>query len=64
MLRGTIILHARSMAKIIYTIKIALFRNQLKEVFKPQMLDFIQSLATLLSLFYAQQMPQMHPSWI
>ena len=40
------------MAKIIYTIKIALFKNQLKEFFKlQQMLDFIQNLATFLSLF-------------
>ena len=42
--------HARWMAKIIYTIKKALFRDQLKELFKPQILHSIQNLATVLSL--------------
>ena len=46
--------HARLMAKIIYTIKIVLFRDQLKEFFKPQMLDSIQNLATFRSLFYVK----------
>ena len=38
--------HACWMAKIIYTIKKALFGDQLKEFFKPQMLDCIQNLVT------------------
>ena len=49
--------HARWMAKIIYTIKVALFKHQLKETFKPQMLDLIHNLATFSSLFYAKFWP-------
>ena len=41
------------MAKIIYTIKIALLGDQLK-VFKPQMFNSIQNLATFLSRFYVK----------
>ena len=44
--------HACWMAKIIYTIETALFRDQLKESFKPRMLaDSIQNFATLTVLF-------------
>ena len=46
--------HARWTAKIIYTIKIALLRDQLKEFFKPQVLDSIQNFATCLSPLYVK----------
>ena len=46
--------HTLWMAKTMYTIKTALFTNQLKEFFKPQMLDFIQNLNTFLTLFYVK----------
>ena len=42
------------MAKIIYTINTGLYRDQLKDFFKLQMLDFVQNLATFLSFFYVK----------
>ena len=45
--------HARWMSKAIYTMKIALFRNQLREVYKED-LDNIVSLAIFLSVFYTK----------
>ena len=44
--------HARWMSKAIYTMKIALFRNQLEEIYED--LDNIVSLAIFLSVFYTK----------
>ena len=46
--------HACWMGKIIYSIKIALFRDQLNDVFEEEVLEKISTLATFLSLFYVQ----------
>ena len=46
--------HARWMSKIIYSIKIALFRDQLHDVFKLELLKKITTLVTFLTLFYVQ----------
>ena len=43
--------HARWMAKTIYFIAIALFRDQLKEFFKSHVLASIQNLAAFISFF-------------
>ena len=45
--------HARWMSKTIYTMKIALFRNQLDEIYEED-LDNIVSLAIFLSVFYTE----------
>ena len=45
--------HARWMSKAIYTMKIALFRNQLEEIYEED-LDNIVSLAIFLSVFYTK----------
>ena len=46
--------HARWMAKVLYTVKIAIFRDQLGDVFDKEDLDMIVSLATFLVLFYVR----------
>jgi len=46
--------HARWMGKIIYSIKITLFRDQLGEVFESDLFHSIQNFATFLALFYVK----------
>jgi len=46
--------HARWMASMIYTIKIALFRDQLVDAFDKAFLDNVVELAIFLSLFYVR----------
>ena len=46
--------HARWMSKAIYTLKIALFRNQLEHIYEVEQLEEIVSLATFLSVFYTK----------
>ena len=44
--------HARWMAKIIYTLKIAIYKDQLKNIFASEFLENIEILAIFLSIFY------------
>ena len=46
--------HARWMAAVIYTIKIALFAHQLTDVFEKWYLDMVVDLAVFLVLFYVK----------
>ena len=46
--------HARWMAKSLYTLKIALFRNQLGNIYTSDQLKNIYSLAIFLSIFYTK----------
>ena len=46
--------HARWMGKSLYTLKIALFRNQLGEIYTPEQLRNIYSLAIFMSIFYTK----------
>ena len=46
--------HARWMAKTLYTIKIALYRDQLQEVHSKEEIQEITSLAIFLALFYTE----------
>lgn len=46
--------HARWMSKALYTLKIALFRNQLRDVYTPDQLENIYNLAIFISIFYSQ----------
>ena len=46
--------HARWMAKTLYTIKIALYRDQLQEVYSKEEIQEITSLAIFLALFYTE----------
>ena len=44
--------HARWMARVIYTVKIVLFREQLGDVFETDSLNHLERLATFLVLYY------------
>ena len=44
--------HARWMAKMIYTLKIAIYKDQLKNIFASELLENIEILAIFLSIFY------------
>ena len=44
--------HARWMGSMTYTMKITLFRHQLRDIFDDGVLDMIQELAVFLALFY------------
>ena len=46
--------HARWMNKVLYTLKIALLRKQLVNIYTPEQLEEIVSLATFLSIFYVK----------
>ena len=46
--------HARWMRKTLYTIKVALFRRQLGDVYTPEELEDITSLAAFMSVFYTK----------
>ena len=46
--------HARWMSQVLYTIKIALLRNQLSDIFEDELLESITSLALFLSVFYSK----------
>ena len=46
--------HARWMAKVIYVLKIVLFRDQLGEIFEEDALDLMRDLAIFLVLFYVR----------
>ena len=47
--------HARWMAKVLYTIKLALFKHQMKHVIPEDMLQKITDLAGFLCLFYVKE---------
>uniref|UniRef100_UPI00358E4C15 uncharacterized protein n=1 Tax=Myxine glutinosa TaxID=7769 RepID=UPI00358E4C15 len=46
--------HARWMSKTLYTIKVALFRRQLGDIYTPEELEDITSLAAFMSVFYTK----------
>ena len=46
--------HARWMSKVLYTLKIALFRHQLGEVYAPEDLENIYNLSIFISIFYVK----------
>ena len=46
--------HARWMSKALYTLKIALFRDQLEDIYEAEQLEEIYSLAIFLSIFYTK----------
>ena len=46
--------HARWMSKVLYTLKIALFRNQLREIYAPEDLENIYNLSIFISIFYVK----------
>ena len=46
--------HARWMSKVLYTLKIALFRHQLGEVYAPEDLDNMYNLSIFISIFYVK----------
>ena len=46
--------HARWMSKILYTLKIALFKHQLGDVYTPEHLENIYNLAIFISIFYTK----------
>lgn len=46
--------HARWMARVIYVMKIVLFRDQLNDIFEEEVLDMMSNLAIYLVLFYTR----------
>ena len=46
--------HARWMARVIYTLKIALFRSQVSHIFSEEVMEEISSLALFFAVFYSK----------